>query len=79
MVYSAIETTSFVLYWPSSGFYNIEEETINAAKTVRGLWIEGSLYQSLDPSVPSAKAICKYGEKNYKQRKIIFIFAPCIF
>jgi len=28
MVYSAIETTCFGLYWPSSGFYNIEEESI---------------------------------------------------
>ena len=36
MVYSAIETTCFDLYWPSSGFYNIEEESINAVKTVRG-------------------------------------------
>ena len=33
MVYSAIETTCFGLYWPSSGFYNIEEESINAVKT----------------------------------------------
>ena len=37
MVYSAIETTCFGLYWPSSGFYNIEEESINAVKTVRGI------------------------------------------
>ena len=36
MVYSAIETTCFGLYWPSSDFYNIEEESINAVKTVRG-------------------------------------------
>jgi len=28
MVYSAIETTCFGIYWPSSGFYNIEEESI---------------------------------------------------
>ena len=35
MVYSAIETTCFDLYWPSSGFYNIEEESINAVKTVK--------------------------------------------
>ena len=35
MVYSAIETTCFGLCWPSSGFYNIEEESINAVKTVR--------------------------------------------
>jgi len=33
MVYSAIETTCFGLYWPSSGFYTIEEESINAVKT----------------------------------------------
>ena len=37
MVYSAIETTCFGLYWPSSGFYNIEEESINAVKTVWGV------------------------------------------
>jgi len=36
MVYSAIETTCFGLYWPFSGFYNIEEESIRAVKTVRG-------------------------------------------
>jgi hypothetical protein len=36
MVYSAIETTCFGLYWLSSGFYNIEEESIKAVKTVRG-------------------------------------------
>jgi len=33
MVYSAIETTCFGLYWPSSSFYNIEEESINTVKT----------------------------------------------
>ena len=32
MVYSAIETTCFGLYWPSSGFYNIDEESIIAVK-----------------------------------------------
>jgi len=37
MVHSAIETACFSLYWPSSGFYNIEEEPINAVKTVRGV------------------------------------------
>ena len=63
MVYSAIETTCFGLYWPSSGFYSI------AVKTVRGLLIKRSLYQSPDHSVPSARTICKHGEKNYKQRK----------
>ena len=36
MVYSAIETTCFGLYWPSSGFYNIKEESTKAVKTVRG-------------------------------------------
>jgi hypothetical protein len=36
MVYPAIETTCFGLYWPSSGFYNIKEESIKAVKTVRG-------------------------------------------
>ena len=71
MVYSAIETTCFGLYWPSSGFYNIEEESINAVKTVRGLLIKRSLYQSPDHSAPSARAICKHGEKNYKQRKVL--------
>jgi hypothetical protein len=35
MVYSAIETTWFGLYCPSSGFYNIKEESIRAVKTVR--------------------------------------------
>ena len=37
IVYSVIETTCFGLYWPSSGFYSIEEESINAVKTVR--WV----------------------------------------
>ena len=54
MAYSAIETTCFDLYWPSSGFYNIEEESINAVKTVTELLIKKFLYQSPDPSVPSA-------------------------
>ena len=36
IVYSAIETTCFGLYWPPSGFYNIEGESINAVKTMRG-------------------------------------------
>ena len=35
MVNTAIETTCFGLYWPSSGFYNIKEETIKTVKTVR--------------------------------------------
>jgi hypothetical protein len=39
MVYSAIETTCFGLYWPSSGFYSIKEESIKALKTVRGCWL----------------------------------------
>jgi hypothetical protein len=34
-VYSAIETTCFGLYWPSSGFYSIKEESIKVVKTVR--------------------------------------------
>jgi len=36
MVYSAIETTCFGLYYSSSGFYSIEEESINAVETVGG-------------------------------------------
>jgi hypothetical protein len=36
MAYSAIETTCFGLYWPSSGFYSVKEESIKAVKTVRG-------------------------------------------
>ena len=39
MVYSAIETTCFGLYWPSSDFYNIEEESINAVKLCGGCWL----------------------------------------
>jgi hypothetical protein len=35
IVYSAIETTCFGLYWPSSGFYNIKEESIKAVTTLR--------------------------------------------
>ena len=61
MVYSAVETTCFGLYWPTSGFYNIEEEPINAVKTVWGLLINRSLYQFPDPSLPSVRAICKHG------------------
>ena len=70
MVYSAVETTCFGLYWPSSGFYNIEEESINAVKTVRGLLIKRSLYQSPDHSLPSARAICKHGEKIINREKL---------
>jgi hypothetical protein len=33
---STIETTCFGLYWPSSGFYKIEESSIKALTTVRG-------------------------------------------
>ena len=69
MVYSAIETTRFGHYWPSSCFYNIEEESINTVKTVRGLLIKRSLYQSPDHSVPSARAICKHGEKSLNREK----------
>ena len=36
MIYSAIETTCFGLYWPSSGFYNIKEGPIKAVKNSRG-------------------------------------------
>jgi len=36
MVYSAIETTCFGLYWPSSAFYSIKEGSIKAVKTVKG-------------------------------------------
>jgi len=39
MVYSPIETTCFGLYWPSSGFCNIKEESIQAVTTVRGCWL----------------------------------------
>jgi len=45
MVYSAIETTYFGLYWPSSGFYNVDEGSIKAIKTVRGLLIKRTLNQ----------------------------------
>ena len=37
MIYSAIETTCFGIYWSSSGFYNIEEKSINAVKSVRAV------------------------------------------
>jgi len=44
MVYSAIETTCFGLYWLSSGFYSIKEESKKGVKScctknrvVRGL------------------------------------------
>jgi hypothetical protein len=36
MVYSALETTYFSLYWPYLGFYNIKEESVKAVKTMRG-------------------------------------------
>jgi len=40
MAYFATEATCFGLYWPSSGFYNIKEETIKVVKkTVRGRWL----------------------------------------
>ena len=61
MVYSAIETTCFGLYWPSSGFYSIKEKSIKAVKNCEGVLIKRSLHQSPDHSVPSAKAICKHG------------------
>jgi len=69
MVYSAIETTCFGLYLPSSGFYNIDEESINAVKTVRGLLMKRSLYQSPDHSVPSARAIWKHGKRIINREK----------
>ena len=37
MVYTAIETTCFGIYWPSSGFYNIEEESRVAVKNCVGV------------------------------------------
>jgi len=36
MLYSKNETTCFGLYWPSSGFYDIKEESIKAVKTAWG-------------------------------------------
>ena len=48
MVYSAIGTTCFRLYWPSSGFYNIKEESIKAVKNCEGVLIKRSLHQSPD-------------------------------
>jgi len=39
MVYSAIETTCFSLYWPPSGLYNIKEESTQAVTTMRGCWL----------------------------------------
>ena len=39
MIYSAIETTCFGLYWPSSGFYNYWRGVyIYAVKVLRGCW-----------------------------------------
>jgi len=52
MVYSAIETTCFGLYWSSSGFYNIKEESNKAVKNCEGVLIKRSVYQSPDHSVP---------------------------
>ena len=62
MVYSAIETTCFGLYWPSSGFYNIKEESLKAVKISERVLIKRSLHHFPDQSVPNAKAICKHGE-----------------
>ena len=62
MVYSAIETTCFGLYWPSSGFYSIKEDYKSCKKNCERVLIKRSLHQSPDHSVPSAKAICKHGE-----------------
>ena len=69
MLYSAIENTCFSLYWPSSGFYSIEEGSINAVKTVRGLLIKRSLYQSPDHSVPSARDIVNMEKKIINREK----------
>ena len=69
MVYSAIETTCFGLYWSSSGFYNIKKESIKAVKNCEGVLIKRSIDQSPDHSLPIARATCKHGE-IYKQRKI---------
>ena len=44
MVYSAIETTCFGLYWPSSGFYNIEEGSIIAVKLATPARVFFSVY-----------------------------------
>ena len=68
MVYSAIETTCFGLYWPSSGFCSIKEDSIKTVKNCEGVLIKRSLHQSPDHSVPSAKAVCKQGE-TYTQGK----------
>ena len=38
-IYWYHDSTCFDLYWPSSGFYNIEEESIIAVKTLWGLLI----------------------------------------
>ena len=35
MVYYAIETTCFGLYWPSSCFYNIKEGSIKTVKNAQ--------------------------------------------
>jgi hypothetical protein len=44
MVYSAIESTCFGLYWPSSGFYNIKEEFITAVENCERVMIKRSLH-----------------------------------
>ena len=50
MVYSAIETTCFGIYWPSSGFYNIEEESIIAVKNCEGgCWLRDLYINPLTP------------------------------
>jgi len=50
MVYSAVETTCFGLYWPSSGFYNIEMESINAVKSARAICKHGEKYINRETS-----------------------------
>jgi len=70
VVYSAIETTCFGLYWPSSGFYSIKEESIKAVKNCEVVLIKRSLRQSPGPSVPSAKLFVNM-EKFTRDLKIV--------
>ena len=44
MVYCAIETTCFGLYWSSPGFYNIKEKNLCTKKRV----VKGLMYRSLN-------------------------------
>jgi len=54
MVYYAIETTCFGIYWPSSGFYNVKEEFINAVKNCEGVLIK-FFTAFIDPSLILSK------------------------